>query len=117
LYIPTHTNARNQNWIYLKFHLHRPVWLIFLPCTTSRAIFNPVFKASRSMVFAPFFNKGMAALKSPPKILKTRHRQTKHLYIPTHTNARNQNWIYLKFHLYRPVWLMGIGSRKDWHRL
>jgi hypothetical protein len=22
-------------------------------------------------------------------------------------------WIYLKFHLHRPVWLMGIGSRKD----
>jgi hypothetical protein len=32
-------------------------------------IFNPVFKASRPRVFAPFFNKGMAALKSPPKIL------------------------------------------------
>jgi hypothetical protein len=32
-------------------------------------------------------------------------------------NARNQNRIYLKFHLHRPVWLMGIGSRKDWHRL
>jgi isoleucyl-tRNA synthetase len=30
---------------------------------------NPVFKASRSRVFVPFFNKGMAALKSPPKIL------------------------------------------------
>ena len=37
--------------------------LIFLPCTTSPAIFNPVFKASRPMVFAPFFNKGMAALR------------------------------------------------------
>ena len=36
--------------------------LIFLPCT-SPAIFNPVFKATRSSVFAPFFNKGMAALK------------------------------------------------------
>jgi hypothetical protein len=35
----------------------------------TKAIFNPVFKASRSRVFAPFFNKGMAALKSPPKIL------------------------------------------------
>jgi hypothetical protein len=35
----------------------------------SPAIFNPIFKASRSRVFAPFFNKGMAALKSPPKIL------------------------------------------------
>ena len=43
--------------------------LIFFPCTTSPAIFNPVFKASRYRVFAPFFNKGMAALKSPPKIL------------------------------------------------
>ena len=43
--------------------------LIFLPCTTSPAIFNPVFKASRPRVFAPFFNKGMAALKRPPKIL------------------------------------------------
>jgi hypothetical protein len=32
-------------------------------------------------------------------------------------NARNQNWIYLKFHLHRPAWLMGIGSRNDWHRL
>ena len=41
--------------------------LIFLPCTTSPAIFNPVFNASRSRVFAPLFNKGMAALKSPPK--------------------------------------------------
>jgi hypothetical protein len=37
--------------------------LIFIPCTTSPAIFNPVFKASRSRVFVPFFNKGMAALK------------------------------------------------------
>jgi hypothetical protein len=30
--------------------------LIFLPCTTSPAIFNPVFKASRSRVFVPFFH-------------------------------------------------------------
>ena len=36
--------------------------LIFLPCTTSTAIFNPVFKAWRPSVFAPFFSKGMAAL-------------------------------------------------------
>jgi hypothetical protein len=43
--------------------------LIFLPCTISPTIFNPVFKASRPRVFAPFFNKGLAALKSPPKIL------------------------------------------------
>jgi hypothetical protein len=43
--------------------------LIFIPCTTSPAISNLVFKASRSRVFVPFFNKGMAALKSPPKIL------------------------------------------------
>jgi hypothetical protein len=42
--------------------------LIFLPCTTSPAIFNPVFKASRPRVFAPFYNKGIAALKRPPKI-------------------------------------------------
>jgi hypothetical protein len=46
---------------------------LFLPCTTSPAIFNPVFKASRSMVFVPFFNKGMAALKSPPKIRQQNH--------------------------------------------
>jgi hypothetical protein len=39
--------------------------LIFIPCTTSPAIFNLVFKASRSRVCVPFFNKGMAALKSP----------------------------------------------------
>jgi hypothetical protein len=32
--------------------------LIFIPCTTSPAIFNPVFKASRSRVFVPLFNKG-----------------------------------------------------------
>jgi hypothetical protein len=31
--------------------------------------------------------------------------------------ARNQNWIYLKFHLHSPVWFVCIGSRKDWHRL
>jgi hypothetical protein len=33
--------------------------LIFLPCTTSSALFNPVVKASRSRVFASLFNKGM----------------------------------------------------------
>jgi hypothetical protein len=46
---------------------HRDVaaCLIFIPCTTSPAIFNPVFKASRSKVVVPFFNKGMAVLKSP----------------------------------------------------
>ena len=43
--------------------------LIFLPYTTYPAIFNPVFKTSCPRIFAPFFNKGMAALKSPPKIL------------------------------------------------
>jgi hypothetical protein len=30
--------------------------------------------------------------------------------------ARNQNWIYLKFHLHIPVWHMGIGSRKNWRQ-
>jgi hypothetical protein len=32
--------------------------LIFLPCTTSPAVLNPVFKASRPRVFAPFFVSG-----------------------------------------------------------
>jgi hypothetical protein len=29
--------------------------LIFIPCTTSPAIFNAVFKASRSRVFVPMY--------------------------------------------------------------
>jgi hypothetical protein len=52
------------------FNRATAAYLNFLPCTTSPAIFNPVFKASRARVFAPFFNKGMAALKR-----KTRRRQ------------------------------------------
>jgi hypothetical protein len=39
------------------------------------AIFHCVFKVSRFRVFAPFFNKGMAALKSPPKILPSSSRK------------------------------------------
>ena len=43
--------------------------LIVLPCTTSPAIFNPVLKPHVLVSLLPFFNKGMAALKSPPRIL------------------------------------------------
>ena len=66
---PTVSIADWSKFCPVDFNRDSPVCLIFLPCTTSPAIFNPVFKASRPRVFAPFFNKGMAALKSPPKIL------------------------------------------------
>ena len=47
-------------------------WSKFSPVDFNRdvaACLIFIFKASRSKVFVPFFNKGMAALKSPPKIL------------------------------------------------
>ena len=60
---PTVSIADWSKFCPVDFNRDSPVCLIFLPCTTSPAIFNPVFKASRPRVFAPFFNKGMAALK------------------------------------------------------
>jgi hypothetical protein len=59
--------------------------LIFLPCTTSPAIFNPVFKASRSRVFAPhgifietpLHNETTSSLRyeSLPRLLHTPSRE------------------------------------------
>ena len=66
---PTMSIAFWSKFCPVDFNRDFAACLIFLPCTTSPPILNPVFKASRPRIFAPFFNKGMAALKSPPKIL------------------------------------------------
>ena len=66
---PTVSIAFWNKFCPVDFNRASAACLIFLHWTTSPAIFNPVLKASRPRVFAPFFNKGMAALKSPPKIL------------------------------------------------
>ena len=41
----------------------------FFLWTASPTMLSPVFRASRSNALAPLFNKGMAALNSPPNIL------------------------------------------------
>ena len=66
---------------------------------------------------------GQQAIKGPAKRKKTRpdvgrpsngtHQMTFSDKNGTFTPQRNQNWIYLKFHLHRPVSNMCIGSRRD----
>ena len=51
------------------FNLVLAVCFRFFPWITSPAMLSPVSRASWPNVLAPLFNKGMAALNSPPNIL------------------------------------------------